>query len=525
MRQPETSSPIHRRSMLKWIASAGAASAAGTVPSAWVWAAAPQTSMSGTALAAHLLNRAALGPRPGDLQTVAATGYERWVDQQLQPQTLALPAPLADALAEMVTPQESHAQLLRRFRDGITAERRAPDTPQGKAQAEEERRALIGPTVTDAISGRIWRALASPRQLEEVLVDFWFNHFNVFVGKNFTRVLVGAYEREAIRPHVLGRFRDLLGATAKHPAMLVYLDQTQSVAPGFRDNAGPNFAGMPPPSGLNENYARELMELHTLGVDGGYTQADVTALARMLTGWTINRRAAQAMEPGHLFTFDARRHDTTEKLWLGQRVSGPGQVQGVAEGEWALDVLAAHPATARHIAYKLAQAFVADDPPTALVQGLAERFAATGGDLRAVTRALLLSPEMADAAYRQAKFKTPYHFVLSSLRSVGAMPRPAGPVAAALNQQGMPLYGAQTPDGYKNTAAAWVSAEAITQRIQFATQLAQGRPVLVADRPDAAQVLATLGPAIGDTTRSHVMAERAAMQATVLWASPDFMRR
>jgi uncharacterized protein (DUF1800 family) len=289
--------------------------------------------------------------------------------------------------------------------------------------------------------------------------------------------------------------------------MLIYLDNVQSVAP-----AGPRGGGRR--AGLNENYARELMELHTLGVDGGYTQRDVTELARMLTGWGIAPRKPR----GDVFAFDARRHDNGSKTWLGQAVQGDGQ----AEGERALDVLAAHPATARHLAYKLAQAFVADEPPPALVARLAENFKVTGGDLRELTRTLIQADEFWSREAYQAKFKTPYQYLVSSLRALdlpdAGLANPQ-PLLQALQQAGQPLYGAQTPDGYKNTARAWRNPEALTQRVQLATTLGR-RSGLGADR-----LLHTLGAAVSEPTRRTLAAEPAGQQVALLLASPDFMKR
>ncbi len=313
-------------------------------------------------------------------------------------------------------------------------------------------------------------AIESPRQLEEVMVDFWFNHFNVVAGKGLDHVLIADYERKAIRPLVLGRFRDMLGATAKHPAMLFYLDNWLSVSPTAQGQAGiPGTRKVT--AGLNENYARELMELHTLGVDGGYTQADVTTLARMLTGWSFDPRQSKS---GDTFRFFAGLHDDGDKVWLGKAVP----TKGLAEGEWALDVLASHPATARHISYELAQYFVADDPPPALVDRLAQRFLATGGDIRSVLEVLFKSPEFRDLANVGAKFKTPYQYVISVVRAGGVEVNNVRPLLAAMNRMGMPLYGCQSPDGYKNTREIWLNPDALAQRVSFATGIGQGKSPL-----------------------------------------------
>lgn len=464
----------------------------------------------------HALNRLGYGPRPADAAAIAEQGAERWLarflDEQLQPRRLPVPEPLAARLAGLEVLQLDQARLLARYRDALRTAREARrEQAQGETPSPEALNAVreqVRPLVQQAATARLARSLQSPAQLEEVLTEFWFNHFNVFAGKGPVGVLVADYEQRAIRPHVLGRFRDMLGATARHPAMLVYLDNAQSVAPAAaRPGAGRR-------AGLNENYARELMELHTLGVDGGYTQRDVTELARMLTGWGIAPRQPR----GELFAFDVRRHDAGPKTWLGRTVRGAGQ----SEGEQALDVLAAHPATARHLAFKFAQAFVADDPPPALVARLADSFQASGGDLREFTRTLIRADEFWSREAYQAKFKTPYQYLVSSLRALGlhesALDNPQ-PLLQALQQAGQPLYGAQTPDGYKTTAAAWRNPEALTQRVQLATTL--GRRSGLGAEP----LMRTLGAAVSEPTRRALAAEPAGQQLALLLASPDFMKR
>ncbi|MFO1228529.1 DUF1800 family protein [Roseateles sp.] len=479
-----------------------------------------RASMPGAALSAderahHALQRLAYGPTPQDAAALRELGPDawlaRWLQAQLQPEPTPLPEPLSHQLADLEVLQLGQGELFTRFREA-TRQRRENRREMAQSAASSPEawpavnpvREQIRPLEQQAATARLLHAHGSPNQLEEVLTEFWFNHFNVYAGKGPVGVLVADYEARAIRPHVLGRFRDLLGATAKHPAMLLYLDNAQSVAPGFKPRGSDG-----EPRGLNENYARELMELHTLGVDGGYTQRDVTELARILTGWGLDARA----RGDEIFEFNARRHDPGTKTWLGETLRGRGQY----EGEHALDVLARHPATARFVSFKLAQAFVADEPPPALVQRLAERFTATDGDLRELTRALIQSPEFWSREAFQAKFKTPYQHLLSSLRAVGAPMLPTPQALNLLQQAGQPLYGAVTPDGYKNTAAAWRNPEALTQRVQWATRLAQGR--------SADALLATLGPAISERTREAVRTEAPAAQAALLLASPDFMKR
>lgn len=477
--------------------------------------------------ALHVLNRLGYGPRPADAAAIAAQGagpwLERFLSEQLEPRRLPQPEALTQRLAGLDVLKLSQAELLGRYRDAVKSAREAR-REQAKGMAPEADainavRDKIRPLVAQAATARLSRALQSPAQLEEALTEFWFNHFNVFAGKNAVGVLVADYEQRAIRPHVLGRFRDMLGATARHPAMLIYLDNAQSVAPGFKPpRAAPNPQRAGELRGLNENYARELMELHTLGVDGGYTQRDVTELARMLTGWGIDTRKALGGGTGDLFAFDTRRHDSGSKTWLGRSVQGAGQ----AEGEQALDVLAAHPATARHLAFKFAQAFVADNPPASLVDKLADNFKASGGDLREFTRTLIRADEFWSREAYQAKFKTPYQYLLSSLRALdlqGASSANPQNLLGALAQAGQPLFGAATPDGYKNTAAAWRNPEALTQRVQLATTLGQ-RSGTSADK-----LSHTLGASLSEPTRRTLAAEPAAQQVALLLASPDFMKR
>ena len=480
--------------------------ALGLSPAEQIYAAnaVPQT-LVGEQRALHALNRLGYGPRPADAAAIQRQGADAWLAQFLAQQLQAgqpLAQPWATHLQNMPAQALSQAELLGRFRA-------AREGGQGK-------RELLRPLVLEASEQRLLRALHSPGQLEEVLVDFWFNHFNVFAGKGPVGVLIGNYEREAIRPHVFGKFRDMLGATAKHPAMLIYLDNVQSVAPGYQPRRQGQ-QGPKAPTGLNENYARELMELHTLGVDGGYTQRDVTELARMLTGWTVDYRAATRGTPGPLFHFDPARHDGGVKQWLGRRVEPAGQ----REGEMALDVLAAHPATARHLAFKLAQAFVSDTPSPALVQRLSENFLATQGDLRALMQSLIRDEEFWRQENWGAKFKTPYQYLLSSLRALDISPAEPQAMLAALAQAGMPLYGAQTPDGYKNLASAWLNPEALAQRVQWASRIGAKQ----ARAESAAALTNTLGVILKDGTRQALAAEAVELRSALLLASPEFMYR
>lgn len=480
--------------------------------------------------AVHVLNRLAYGPKPGDIERVSQMGVQRYIDSQLNPATIAYPADLTERLATLDTANRSAGDAVGEF-----VELRKP-----QEDAKQRRRAGLAAIARETAEARVLRAIDSPRQLEEVMVEFWYNHFNVFAGKGVDRALVASYERDAIRPYVMGSFRDLLGATAKHPAMLYYLDNYLSTADGYTPGPVRKAAGMLAPNapktkarGLNENFARELMELHTLGVDGGYTQKDVTELARMLTGWTYGQRAL--VRGNQTFRFDPQRHDQGMKSWLGREV----REQGQREGEMALDVLAGHPATARHISYKLAQYFVQDDPPPALVERMVRSFLETKGDIRSVLRTMFASAEFMAAEALGAKFKTPYQFVISAARASAAPVLNIAPLLAAMNQQGMPLYGCQTPDGYKNTQDAWLNPDALARRITFATALAGGKlPLATPPTPpsdattgamapvlDPAQLQATLGGAISSRTLTTVAASAEPLRAAMLLGSPDFMQR
>jgi uncharacterized protein (DUF1800 family) len=352
-----------------------------------------------------------------------------------------------------------------------------------KPEQRETVEAMIQPQAVlgELAEAKLLRAIYSNRQLDEVMTDFWFNHFNVFVGKGPDRYMVNAYEREVIRPHALGKFKDILAATAKSPAMLFYLDNWQSVGPdsdlalyGPQKFAGRRgrFARPRPqqaknrPSGLNENYAREIMELHTLGVDGGYTQKDVTELARVLTGWTIDKP-----QLGGGFKFNERAHEPGNKCVLGHKISEHGE----KEGEEMLDVLAHHPSTAKFISRKLAMRFVSDNPPQALVDSMAKTFLEKDGDIRDVLRTMFHSPEFWAADAYRAKMKTPFEFVASAARASGADVQNALPLVGTLNRMGMPLYAMQPPTGYSMKAEAWVNSSALLNRMNFALQLGSGK--------------------------------------------------
>jgi uncharacterized protein (DUF1800 family) len=316
----------------------------------------------------------------------------------------------------------------------------------------------------DLDAGKLYRAIYSNRQLQEELVDFWYNHFNVFLYKGADRFLVPSYEREAIRPHVLGRFRDLLEATAKSPAMLFYLDNVQSVGVDSVANLRRPEAKR---RGLNENYGRELMELHTLGVDGGYTQKDVIEVARCFTGWTI-----RPPRLGGGFFYNDRLHDKGAKVVLGVKIPAGG---GMDDGEKVLDILAHSPATAHHVSLELAERFVADNPPPELVSRMAATFEKTDGDLRAVMKVMIDSKDFwSQGAYR-AKVKTPFEMTVSAVRALDADVENTQPLAGQIARMGEPLYRKVEPNGYGNLNAEWVDSSALLDRMNFALALAQNR--------------------------------------------------
>jgi hypothetical protein len=331
---------------------------------------------------------------------------------------------------------------------------------------------LVG---TEVLATRMLRDVYSERELQAVMTDFWLNHFNVYIRKNQNEpYLLATYEREAIRTHALGKFEDLLVATAKSPGMLVYLDNAQSVGPDSpaaqraarlkeRMPNAPVAKGRP--HGLNENYARELMELHTLGVNGGYTQADVTQVAKVFTGWTV-----EPLRSGD-FQFEERRHEPGSKTVMGKTIREGGEREGIE----VLHMLATSPATARFISNKLAVRFVSDTPPPALVDRMTRAYLSTDGNIADVLRAMFNSPEFWSPAVERAKMKTPLEFVVSAVRATGADVENPLPLVRALDKLGMPLYGMQTPNGYNWAAEPWVSTGALVSRMNFAITLSGNR--------------------------------------------------
>jgi uncharacterized protein (DUF1800 family) len=370
-----------------------------------------------------------------------------------------------------------------------------------------------------AVGARVDSALQTTTPFVERLVHFWSNHFAVSVDKLVVLGLAGAFEADAIRPHVLGRFEDLLQAAVSHPAMLLYLDQAQSVGP--RSRVGLRTAERQPrPRGLNENLAREILELHTLGVRSGYSQDDVTELARALTGWTLPPDApAQASAEGFAapFRFVPAMHEPGPRTVLGRTYAEAGEAQARA----ILRDLVASPATARHLAFKLARHFVADDPPPALVQRLAQTFERTGGELTAVYRELVTAPEAWEAP--PTKFKSPFDWLVSALRALGRTTLPPQQAANVLNQLGQPLWRPGSPAGYDDTAAAWAAPDALWRRVEVAQRLATLAGAPVDSRALAPRVLP--GGVSRDTASALARADSGDTALALLLVSPEFLRR
>jgi uncharacterized protein (DUF1800 family) len=407
---------------------------------------------------AHVLSRLTFGARSGDAERVAAMGVDRWIDQQLQPDSIADSVVVA-ALAPISAWSRPAADVL-----PLIEARRFATTPMATLMKDSAALAMLNQvkirlvalnSLDDLYAGKIIHAQTSERQLLEVVSDFWENHFSVYSGKMPSREALIVWDREVLRPRALGKFRDLLGAVAHSPAMLFYLDNHLSTK-----------------SGLNENYARELLELHTLGVDGGYTQHDVVEVARALTGWTISTSRNPTV-----FAFRPELHDTGTRIILGHTLRGG---RGIEDGEEVLDILARHPSTARYIAFKLARRLVSDEPPPALVRRAAATFVRTDGDIAQVVRTIVTSPEFFSRAAFRAKVKTPFELVVSTRRALGAAPDTSARTARLIAQLGQPTFGWQTPDGWPERGGAWMNSGTVFKRITFASDVTNGR---LADAP------------------------------------------
>ncbi|HKS26855.1 MAG TPA: DUF1800 domain-containing protein [Pyrinomonadaceae bacterium] len=487
----------------------------------------------------HVLNRLGFGVRPGDVERVRAMGLERYIEEQLYPEKIAdagMGARLQRLEALRLSTPELYAkypqpnQLLRRMqRDGklppelaAAVEARLggnqPNMPaqngtqnnngamaaqnnEAAAMTQEggrdnEYRRLIRDyylqnglrtpqqLVAELQASRILRAVYSERQLQEVMVDFWENHFNVFAAKGADRWLLVSYDRDTIRPNTLGKFKDLLVATAQSPAMLFYLDNFQSTSPNVQQRRRrPLLEGLMQANpqqqqrqrrGINENYARELMELHTLGVEGGYTQKDVQEVARCFTGWTIRapRGAGGADPDAGTFFFNERMHDDGEKVVLGQKIPAGG---GMRDGLMVLEILARHPSTAKFIATKLARRFVMDNPTPELVSRISAAYTKSDGSIRETLRAVIASPEFNSQAAYRAKIKTPFELAISAIRTLGGETNGGPAIHQWIARMGEPLYMYQAPTGYPDTAEDWVNTGSLLERMNFALALASNR--------------------------------------------------
>jgi uncharacterized protein (DUF1800 family) len=539
----------------------------------------------------HVLNRLGFGARPGDVERIKAIGVDKYIEQQLSPDKIddsASEAKLQNletlrmSTSELYEKYPQPGQLLKqlerrgalpsdlasardnRVKGGANA-KDADASKTGEAMTVEPNSAanakpannnpadqnpMNNPQYRQAMMqyfkennlrpaqfltgelqmSRILRAVYSERQLQEVMVDFWTNHFNVYAAKGADRWLLISYDRDTIRPHTLGKFYDLLLADAESPAMLFYLDNVQSVSPNAQQQrpgagrgplAGLRLPNNPQPQsppaqqqrrGINENYARELMELHTLGVDGGYTQKDVQEVARCFTGWTIIAprgagAAAQAVMNGPMaemartrpgtFIFRPGVHDNGEKMVLGHKIPAGG---GVKDGLMVLDILAHHPSTAKFIATKLVRRFIADEPPPALVDRVAQTFVKTDGDIREMLRTIFFSPEFNSADAYRAKVKRPFELAISAIRTLGADTNGGPQFHQWIQRMGQPLYGFQTPNGYSDVAENWVNTGALLERMNFALALVSNR--IPGTRVDLSKLMSDAKPGAAiDKTR------------------------
>ncbi|MDJ0634744.1 MAG: DUF1800 domain-containing protein [Xenococcaceae cyanobacterium MO_188.B29] len=453
------------------------------------------TSLANDAQILHVVNRLSFGATAEQIEQVKSSGAEAYIKAQLAPESIPNSPKLEKHLAKLDKLSMSTSELYNKY-----------VSPQQVKKIRQERKKVY----QQAVESSLARAIASPHQLQEVMTNFWFNHFNVYGKKRMTDLLVGNYENQ-IREHALGNFRDLLTVTAKHPAMLFYLDNHLNTAPNSPGANGNS-------QGLNENYARELLELHTLGVEGGYTQDDVVALARILTGWGVDRQERYGDENG--FFFYKKRHDFGDKVFLGKTINGRGK----EEVEEALDMLAAHPSTARFISYKLAQYFVADEPPNSLVEKLASTFQQSQGDIKSVLDTLFHSSEFNDPQYYQQKFKTPQQYLISLVRAADIENPNYNRLHGMLSQLAMPVFLCPTPDGYDNTQSAWLNPDSMLKRISLATAIADGT-LDEKDSVDVNKIEASLGSNLSAQTKEALAKSPSRLRAALLLGSPEMMYR
>ncbi len=458
----------------------------------------------------HVIDRLSFGVTPGQLQQVKTTGIEAYIQSQLNPESITESPQLESYLKSLDLVNTNSMELFKKYARNLKQQKAARTSSEKTKKLREQLREYRSKNKKQIVSARLARAINSNRQLQEVMTDFWFNHFNVFLDKKVVDFWIADYEND-LRTHALGNFSDLLKVTAHHPAMLIYLDNelnTDPNSPGVRGQY----------KGLNENYARELLELHTLGVDGGYTQADVVALARIFTGWARHFGNGKGDENG--FIFVRNRHDFGDKVFLGQTIKG----SGIEEGEQALDILANHSATAHHISYKLAQYFVADEPPSSLVDVLEQKFIDSNGNIKAVLDTLFHSPEFNAPQYYDQKFKTPYQYIVSLVRAGDVKIDNFQLMQGMFNQLSMPVYRCSTPDGYKNTEDAWLNPDAMLRRVSYATQIANGH--FSNKKPlEPKQLRATLGNNFSAESKEIIDKSHPKLQAAIMLGSPEMMYR
>lgn len=465
---------------------------------------------------AHVLSRLTFGARPGDFERVQATGVEAFINQQLNPDSIdnsainvklrrlptlnmatpviieqytppkppPTPSPATARIIDAVnspdaksvlqnTPQLSNNSSMPAASNEMAAEMKKEDAgrmPALQQEPQSSAKPSASPknpqmVVNELQRAKLLRAVYSDRQLYELMVDFWENHFSIFANKDDDRFLLTGFDRETIRPFAMARFRDLLGATAHSPAMLFYLDNWRSSVPRPYPAKGDKPAGTD--GGFNENYARELLELHTLGVDGGYTQKDVQEVARCFSGWTIQKPNEQG-----LFLYRPGLHDDGDKVVLGQKILAGG---GIADGERVLDILATHPSTAKFIATKLARRFISDDPPQSVIDRATSVFLKTDGSIRETLRAIITSPEFFSPAAYRAKVRSPFEYVAAAIRATSAETDGDRPVLDFMSRMGQPLFGRITPDGYPDRGDQWLTSGAMVARLNFAAALATNR--------------------------------------------------
>jgi uncharacterized protein (DUF1800 family) len=462
----------------------------------------------------HFLNRTSFGPTGAAVERANRLGLRAYLDEQLRPSTLADNL-LEEKLAGLKTMRLSSRELIDLYPPPQAVRRQANQQAMTRPEMQLPRMIIV-----ELQQARLLRSIYSQRQLFEVMVDFWSNHFNIFSAKGADRWLTTAYDRDTIRPHALGKFRDLLLATAQSPAMLFYLDNWLSASP---DSPGAKFGGQNNRRrGLNENYARELMELHTLGVDGGYSQKDVVEVARCFTGWTMRQLRGEGG-----FYFEPRIHDNNDKIVMGTLIPASG---GIEDGKKVIDLLARHPATARFIAQKLARRFIADNPPASIVDKAAETFRQSEGEISSVLRTIIDSTEFFAPENYQAKIKKPLEFVASALRAVSAETQVTHQLFRYVGRMGEPLFLAQPPTGYSDVARSWISPDMLLTRMNFVADLVgnrlPGTRIAAEALRDKETFLRLVAPdGVSAETRAAIAEREGGEAIAIAMAAPEFQRR